>query len=258
MIIIYFVVAFLATTIGALAGLGGGVIIKPVLDLIGEFDIATIGVISAFTVFSMAIVSIIMQSRYKVKIQMKKTIFIGLGSVVGGLVGEMILSYSIRSIDENLIVMIQNSILAILLALVLFYMKNKDKYRRYNVENLFKCLIIGLGLGMISSFLSIGGGPINICVLTIFFSMSIKETAINSIVTILFAQASKLITIFTTGGLSSYNLEVLPLMILGGILGGILGSRLNKTLSNKKIEQVFNVVVVGLIVLNIYNVIESF
>ncbi|MBQ8765208.1 MAG: sulfite exporter TauE/SafE family protein, partial [Clostridia bacterium] len=57
--IIYFLLALFATTIGSLTGMGGGVIIKPLMDVLGDFDVQTIGVISSITVFSMAIVSVI-------------------------------------------------------------------------------------------------------------------------------------------------------------------------------------------------------
>lgn len=54
---VYFLIALLATTAGAMTGMGGGVIIKPLLDLLGDYDAATIGVLSALTVFVMSLVS---------------------------------------------------------------------------------------------------------------------------------------------------------------------------------------------------------
>ncbi|WP_062320313.1 hypothetical protein [Halolactibacillus sp. JCM 19043] len=57
MAVLYFLVALVATLLGSLAGLGGGVIIKPILDLLGDFDLATISILSSVTVLSMAVVS---------------------------------------------------------------------------------------------------------------------------------------------------------------------------------------------------------
>lgn len=56
--LIYFIIGLIATLIGSLAGLGGGIIIKPMLDLLGHFDVATITILSAATVFAMSIVSL--------------------------------------------------------------------------------------------------------------------------------------------------------------------------------------------------------
>ncbi len=40
--LIYFVVIVLANTVGAISGMGGGVLIKPILDLIGAHSVAGI------------------------------------------------------------------------------------------------------------------------------------------------------------------------------------------------------------------------
>lgn len=137
-------------------------------------------------------------------------------------------------------------------------MNNKDKFKSYHIENSVACIAIGLLLGAIASFLSIGGGPINVCVLTIFFSMNTKEAAVNSIITILFSQASKLVTVATSSGFSAFDLSMLPFMVVGGILGGIIGSRFNKLYSSETILKVFNVVLIALIILNFYNILSVF
>lgn len=258
MSILYFLIALGATILGAMAGLGGGVIIKPVLDFLGNYDLSTIGVLSSVTVFSMAIVSIIKQIRYKFELEIKKTSLIGIGSILGGLLGEKLLKLILRIFDANLITIVQNTVLAILLILVFIYMNNKNRFKSYKVDNSFACIIIGLFLGLIASFLSIGGGPINVCVLTIFFSMTPKEAAVNSIITILFSQASKLTTIALSTGFLCFDLSMLPFMVCGGILGGLIGSKFNKLFSNSTILKVFNIVVLALILLNIYNIASAF
>ncbi len=58
-------------------------------------------------------------------------------------------------------------------------MNNKNNMKQFKIENSLLCIIIGMGLGTISSFLSIGGGTVNVCVLTLFFSMNAKEAAVN-------------------------------------------------------------------------------
>ena len=56
--ILYFLIAIGATTVGSLTGMGGGVIIKPLMDVMQGFDVETIGVLSSITVFCMSVVSI--------------------------------------------------------------------------------------------------------------------------------------------------------------------------------------------------------
>ncbi|SHK73890.1 hypothetical protein SAMN02745163_04379 [Clostridium cavendishii DSM 21758] len=256
MTILYFLIALVATTIGSMVGLGGGVIIKPILDFLGDYNVSTISVLSSFTVFSMSVVSIIKQIRYKFKIDIKKTTLIGIGSVVGGILGDSTMCIILKATNGQIVALFQNIILALLIVFVYVYMNNRDKYRSYYVENLFYCMIIGLFLGFLGSFLSIGGGPINVCILILFFSMNTKEAAVNSILTILFSQGAKLTKIITTTGLSGYNLSVLPYMIVGGILGGVFGAKLNRALESNKILKVFNILLLFLILLNIYNIVK--
>ncbi len=257
MILIYLAIALGATIIGAIAGIGGGVIIKPMLDFIGDYGVSTIGVISSCTVFSMAVVSIIKQIRYKFKIEIRKTVFIGIGSVIGGVLGEKLLNDILKILSHNIVTILQNMILAISFVGIFLFMRNKKKINTLNIENAMACVIIGLSLGVMSSFLSIGGGPINIAVLTIFFSMGAKEAAVNSIITILFSQGAQLFTIVSTRGIEAFYIPILPMMILGGIIGGIIGSKLNKMWDDKVILKVFEVVLLLLILLNIYNVINA-
>ncbi len=49
--IVYFLIILFATIVGAGAGMGGGVIIKPTLDLISDYNVVTISFLSSVTVF---------------------------------------------------------------------------------------------------------------------------------------------------------------------------------------------------------------
>lgn len=55
---IYLLVSFLVSVIGAICGIGGGVIIKPVLDLCGLASVSTISFLSGCTVLSMSCCSV--------------------------------------------------------------------------------------------------------------------------------------------------------------------------------------------------------
>ena len=67
--------------------MGGGVIIKPLMDVLHGFDVQTIGVLSSLTVFSMSVVSIGKQMLARTKIPFGTAIPLALGSVMGGLAG---------------------------------------------------------------------------------------------------------------------------------------------------------------------------
>ena len=53
-----FLIAFGASLIGGICGIGGGVIIKPLLDMMGVADVAMVSFLSSCTVLSMALYNV--------------------------------------------------------------------------------------------------------------------------------------------------------------------------------------------------------
>ncbi|MEG1131986.1 MAG: sulfite exporter TauE/SafE family protein [Romboutsia sp.] len=253
--ILYFLVAIISTIIGSSVGIGGGVIIKPALDALSSYSLPTVNLLSSSTIFVMSIVTVFYQLKKKDKINPKNTIVVAIGSIIGGIVGQKIMNLLVSTgINMSIINNLQSIMLILILLIVFVYMKNKEKIKTYNINNILIIGFLGLVLGSISAFLGIGGGPLNVAAFTILFSMSANEAARNSIIVIFFSQGAKILSIAATTGFSSYNLEMLPIMLVGGIMGGILGYRLNKSVSEKNIIKIFNIVLLAIILLNIYNI----
>ncbi|GAA0702097.1 sulfite exporter TauE/SafE family protein [Paraclostridium ghonii] len=253
--IIYFLVALFSTVVGSSAGLGGGVIIKPVLDLLGDYSLPTINLLSSSTIFIMSIVTVFYQLKKKDKINPKNTIVIAIGSILGGSIGQKLMSILLsKGVSMNTINKTQSIMMIILLLTVFLYMRNKDNIKSYKINNVLVIVLVGLFLGAIAAFLGIGGGPINVAAFTVLFSMTANEAARNSILVIFFSQGAKITSIAATTGFSSYNLEMLPFMLIGGIMGGIIGYKINKSVSEKSIIKIFNSVLLAIILLNFYNI----
>ncbi|WP_182201736.1 sulfite exporter TauE/SafE family protein [Paraliobacillus salinarum] len=255
MFILYFIIGLFATTLGSIAGLGGGVIIKPVLDFFGHYDLSTIGILSAATVFSMATVSLIKMRKMDVKLDKLNSALIAAGSILGGFIGKAVFNYFVISLGiSKEMGIFQSILLALLLALIFVYFKYKHAMKRFKIENKAIILSIGFVLGLLSSFLGIGGGPLNVAVLSLLFSMNAKNAACNSIFIIFFSQLSALVLAGVTTNIGDYNLMMLPYMIVGGILGGLIGTSFVHKLTDKQIEKIFNVAILAILFINIYNV----
>ena len=126
--VLYFLIAIGATTVGSLTGMGGGVIIKPLMDVLHGFDVQTIGVLSSLTVFSMSVVSIGKQMLARTKIPFGTAIPLALGSVMGGLAGEKLLQVIVDALRANsAVTVVQNVVLSLLILAVFLYMKNKSR-----------------------------------------------------------------------------------------------------------------------------------
>lgn len=252
MILTYVIIVVIATILGAAAGLGGGVIIKPFFDLLGLHSVATIGVYSAIAVFTMSIVSIYKQIRNKTKFDLSTVLYMSFGSVIGGLGGETLFQ-AVNERYSTFIGPIQSICLGVMLIFLLIYSLNKEKIKTYQLKNKAVIIFIGIALGVVSVFLGIGGGPLNLAVLVFFFSYDMKQATVLSIVTIFFSQLSKLTKILLTTGFAIYDLSVVPYIIVASIIGGSIGTNINKQFTNKQIDIMYNCVLVFLICLSLYN-----
>lgn len=250
---IYSAVILVATTLGAFVGLGGGVIIKPVLDFIGAESRVQVDFLSSMAVFTMSVVSTL---RYiKGKVEFKKDIiaFVSVGSIAGGWLGSRCMDLLGTVAPQETIRCVQAFTLAVLLAAVCFYVSKERK--SFHIVNKAAILLVGLMLGFFASFLGIGGGPINVAVLTLFFSLNVKESAVYSVAIIFFSQISKLVTIFVSTGIEPYahQWKTLIFILPAAILGGIIGSKFNRRFDDKLIRRIFSAVMLLLVALNVYN-----
>lgn len=250
-----FLICILATTIGAISGIGGGVIIKPVLDALSGWPAATISFLSGCTVLSMSVVSLLRSRGDGVKIEKKQGTLLAAGAAAGGVLGKEIFDV-IRSSFGNpsMIGRIQNIIMIFLTAFVLWYQINREKIRSRQVEHAAGCLAIGLMLGLLSAFLGIGGGPVNLAVLYYFFSMETKTAAVNSIYIIFFSQITSLASTLMKGSVPEFPACALAAMITGGILGGFAGSVFSRHLSSRQVDILFAVLLIMIIGISGYNV----
>lgn len=251
--LIYFFICLISCFIGAISGIGGGVIIKPILDSFGNMSISEISFLSGTTVLVMSIISLKKSLNKNLKLNIKIALFLGIGSGIGGFLGKYIFELFSSNFDNSKIGLIQSIILLIINVIILIYILNKHKIKSFNLSNYFICLLIGALLGIISSFLGIGGGPLNIAIIYILFSMPPKETAICSIFIVFISQIT---SFFTTifNKVPNFNIITLLIMCFGAIIGALIGSNVSKKMDNKKIEKFFLNVLIFLIFLNLYNI----
>ena len=256
--LISFIVALGATTLGSLTGLGGGVIIKPSLDALTKLDALSISMISAITVFAMASISLYGHIRAKTKLKTPITLPLLGGALVGGLCGSVFLDTLAEIYANNTIVIIQNVSLAGLVAVVFIYMLMRERLPQYNIKHWLVALLAGAAMGFSSSFLGIGGGPLNVSLLIFLFSYEAKPAVATSIVVIWIAQLSKILSGAFAGGFgfAEFNFTILPYVLAGGLGGGFLGRYLSGFLDNNKTEKLFNATQVLVFVICIWNILK--
>lgn len=256
--LIFFIVSFFASVIGGICGIGGGVIIKPTLDLVGAADIATVSFLSSCTVLSM--------SAYNVgKSFAEKTAVIdtgtgtplALGAAIGGIFGNMLFAFLKLGLGNDALAGIAQALCLLALTVgTLLYTINKRRIHTRSIDSIFACLCIGMALGVLSSFLGIGGGPFNLVVLHYFFGMDTKKSVSNSLYIILFSQAANIMASLLSHTVPEFAAPSLVLMILGGVSGGILGKSISRRLNNSTVDKLFIGLQAVIILTCVYNAVK--
>lgn len=200
--LLFLVVSLLASTVGSICGIGGGIIIKPVLDLLGLASVPAISFLSGCAVLSMSCYSVgkgLLAGDGGVELRSGTPLAIG--AAAGGVAGKQMFT-AIKSLfaNPNGVGAVQAACLTVITLGTLLYTLKRKSISTHRISSPVLCGVIGLALGICSSFLGIGGGPINLVALGFFFSMETKTAAANSLYIILFSQAASLLMTIRTFG----------------------------------------------------------
>lgn len=271
--IIFFAVSIVASVVGAICGVGGGVFMKPALDAVGVLPVNTITFLSTCTVISMTsynVLSALMNTKKggsENLIDWNLSTWLAIGSAIGGVIGKLIYQ-SIKSGAANPEIVGGYQALSLLIAvgLTLVYTLNKSKCKAYKVTNKGMLIFLGFALGTLSSFVGIGGGPMNLAVLYFFMSMPTKVAAQNSLYMILISQVASMIMTFVQGSVpKALYQEVNPglwVMMIGmmlcGVFGGIIGKKINKKIPSTTVDKLFIILIYVIMALCCWNIYTKF
>lgn len=253
-LIICFLISLGASIIGAISGIGGGILVKPILDTIGFLDVESISFATSCMVLAMAVVSLWRKRLDCVPMKWRVASLLAVGSAFGGVLGRVLFQNLVnRFVLDHKVQLLQTGLLLIMTIFVLVYCVAKGHLASFRISNPFSCIGIGILLGAISSFLGIGGGPLNIAVLYLCFSMDGKTATKNSLYIVFFSQIASLGKTVLSGQIPSVDLLIVCWMVLGGIMGALIGSLISGRLSVVQTERVFLGLLSGIIALCGFN-----
>ncbi len=255
---VFAAVSFLASVAGAVCGIGGGVLIKPVLDAFGVLGVDAISFLSGCCVLSMSCYSV---GKAWISgaslVDGKRGTFLAAGSVLGGIAGKMMFQYLLSLTgNKNRVGAVQALCLLLITMGTFLYTLKKSRIKTRHFSGIRICLSVGGGLGILSSFLGIGGGPVNLVALSFFFSMDTKKAAQNSLYIILFSQAASLISTLVSGTVPECSAELLAVMVICGILGGAAGRAVNRRIDGAGVNRLFMGLMVIIMLICVYNMVR--
>lgn len=250
-----FAVCFLASLLGPLCGIGGGVIIKPVVDAMGVMGVSTVSFLSSLSVLIMSLSTLAQDiAGRSFKAHPRDLLPVALGSAIGGVAGKALFTH-LEAVfpDPQHVGAAQAAVLILLSALVLVYTFSKGRLRSFALASSWSQGFIGCLAGACWSFLGIGGGPFNLALLVFFFSMPTRTAAQASIFIIAFSQTAAFLYTLATGAVPEFSLLVLVGMACMAILGSIVGRRIASKLDGAATDRLYVATLLLIIVLSCYN-----
>lgn len=227
---------FVAGLLGSMIGLGGGIIVVPVLTFLG-FSPTLAASNSLFAAFSNSVASTISYSRQK-RIEYSIGLKLGLLAVPGTILG----AYVSADVAPNIFKILFGLIL--ISSVVYIFTKRKIESRQINISKLVMILAIGASFfaGIISSFFGIGGGIIFVPLMVAVMGLGMKKAAPTSQFILLFVSFSGLITHSILGHPDYYQSLLLA---IGAFIGGIVGARLSLDIKEKNLRILVSFVIIA-------------
>jgi uncharacterized membrane protein YfcA len=227
---------FVAGVLGSMIGLGGGIIVVPVLTFFG-FSPTLAASNSLFAAFSNSVASTLSYSRQK-RIEYSLGLKLGLLTIPGTVLGAYISSDVTPEIFKILFgfVLIASSVY------IFLRKKLTGKEKSLTKQMMVFAISASFFAGIISAFFGIGGGIIFVPLMIVGMGMTMKKAAPTSQLILLFASLSGVI-IHTILGHSDF-LQA-GLLSVGSFAGGLLGARLSIDIKERFLQILVSVVIIG-------------
>lgn len=257
--IIMILASLLAAFFGSLVGLGGGMILVPILILlhnnVAGFEWATNQAIVAITLVAM-IFTALSSLRAYLKI---KTVDIKTGTILltGTIPGSILGTWLNGVLDTSNFSLYFGIFLVLMFFLLLLDReklgqarkpKKTDKIREFYVRgetytyhvSIVVGFFVSFLIGTLSALFGIGGGIIAVPAMIILFGMPVHIAIATSMYLVFFTSLFSAITHAFSGNIIwGYVI----FFIIGATLGGTLGSRVNQLLKGKALEWILRIII---------------
>ena len=226
---------FAAGLLGSMIGLGGGIIVVPVLTFLG-FPPTAAASNSLFAALSNAIASTISYSKQK-RIEYPLGIKLGLLSIPGTVLGALISTDVAPDVFKILFGFV------LIASAAYIFLRKKIETREKTISKQMMIFAIGASFfaGIISSFFGIGGGIIFVTLMVVGMGMAMKKAAPTSQMILLFASLSGVIVHSLLG---HPDFLQAGLLAIGSFIGGLVGARLSIDIKERYLQILVSAVIV--------------
>jgi len=227
---------FVAGVLGSMIGLGGGIIVVPILTFFG-FSPTLAASNSLFAAFSNSVASTISYSRQR-RIEYSLGLKLGLLTVPGTIIG----AYVSSDVGPEIFKILFGFVL--IASAVYIFLRKKIESKEKNLSQQMMIFAVGASFfaGIISAFFGIGGGIIFVPLMVVGMGMTMKKAAPTSQLVLFFASLSGVI-VHTILGHSDF-LQA-GLLSTGSFVGGLVGARISLDIKERFLQILVSVVIIG-------------
>jgi len=239
----------------SLLGLGGGVLIVPILVVglgLSTHSAVSSSLVAVLATAASASIEYARQKRIKFKLGLLTVVATIPGAFIGADISQYVSSKTFVTVF---------SLIVIALGSIMLLGKeqsgdggssNAIRFSSYGWLNLLTSFSVFFCVGLVSGLLGIGGGILVIPIYGIFLRVGIYYAAATSMFTILFTSLAALMRYYTLGYLLfEYALPI----TIGVVIGAQIGPRLNKMLNTLMLRRIFAITIIGI---SIYMFITKF
>lgn len=248
-------VCFAASLLGPMCGIGGGVIIKPVIDALGVMPVASVSFLSGVSVLTMALSTLIQHAAARKPMSLAPGVApLALGSAAGGVAGKATFNVAAAALSHaELVGAAQAAVLIALSLAALAYTLAKDRIAPLRVDAVPLQIALGAVVGACWAFLGIGGGPFNLVMLGFFLAMESKPAASASLSIIACSQAASLLFSAASGSVPDVAPSMLACAAIAAVAGSVAGRRLAKRMDSAAVDRLYRVSLVLIAALSAWN-----
>jgi len=223
-----------AGILGSMIGLGGGIVLVPVLTFLG-FSPPIVASSSLFGALSNAVASTISYSRQK-RIVYSLGLKLGLLSIPGTILGAL-LSTDISPDGFKILF----GFVLIASAVYIFVRKRiENAEKTLSAQMMIFAVGSSFFAGLISAFFGIGGGIIFVPLMIVGMGMTMKKAAPTSQLILLFSSLSGVIAHSILGHPDFFQAGLLA---IGSFIGGLIGARLSLNVKERYLQITVSVVI---------------
>jgi hypothetical protein len=225
---------FAAGILGSMIGLGGGIVVVPVLTFLG-FPPTVAASNSLFAALSNSIASTISYSRQK-RIEYFLGLKLGLLAIPGTILGAIISTDIAPDIFKILFGFV------LVASAIYIFLRKQIESREKVISKQMIIFAIGSSFfaGIISSFFGIGGGIIFVPLMVVGMGMSMKKAAPTSQLILFFASLSGVIVHSVLGHPDFLQAGFLA---IGSFFGGLVGAKLSLSVKERNLKILVSVVI---------------